>query len=740
MESFLNSSEIILIYRYRGEKMSTNFKHKNAEEIKFNISSVASGKDILSLTKVIGEMIDGKEGKSEEKVQEKVKVKVIPDDQHQLDKKINIDNINDHSDTSSSVENFKELFSYRKPILLEELEKARRSLEEGQQNNLEENILSSKEKTNEIIEILEVDEKINVIEDEINKNNNKNEANVINKENDTNLNNLHIDDLDESIFYLDIIEDKQPVKKDLYPSTQAALARERINDLIEQREVSKLNADQITLDLEINEKNEKTIENIKLGVKGPVYKLPQWNLLRESPEISHEHHPEESLSNAALLEETLANFGVKAQVTNYSEGPTITRYEIQPAPGVKVSRIVNLADDIALCLAAGSVRIEAPIPGKSAVGIEVPNNRNQAVYLKEIITDGSFVHGSSKIMVALGKDIAGKPTVADLSRMPHLLIAGSTGSGKSVCMNSIITSILFRANPDEVKFLMVDPKMVELSVYNGIPHLIAPVITDPKKATAALKWVVNEMENRYNLFASNGARNIESYNKSLVSRQEKPLPFVVVLIDELADLMMVASRDVEESICRLAQKARAAGIHLVIATQRPSVDVITGIIKANIPSRISFAVSSQIDSRTILDLAGAEKLLGRGDMLFSPIGISKPIRVQGVYVSDEEVEEVVSYWKKQGKPEYETGVLQEVETTANGTIQHEEDDELLDDAIKLIIQSGQASVSLLQRRFRIGYTRAARLIDLMEERGIIGGYEGSKPRTVLMSLEEYVGE
>ncbi len=442
------------------------------------------------------------------------------------------------------------------------------------------------------------------------------------------------------------------------------------------------------------------------------------------------------LEKASLLEETLASFGVKAQVTDFTQGPTITRFELQPAPGVKVSRIVGLADDIALALAATGVRIEAPIPGKAAVGIEVPNPEMTPVSLREVMESKVFSTARSKLAVILGKDIGGETVIADLTKMPHLLIAGSTGSGKSVCMNTLITSILYKARPNEVKFLMIDPKMVELSTYNGIPHLIAPVITDPKQATAALRWVVTEMENRYNLFAALGVKNLASYNDLQKTVGGHALPLVVVLIDELADLMMVASREVEEAICRLAQMARAAGIHLVIATQRPSVDVITGIIKANIPSRIAFAVSSQVDSRTILDVVGADKLLGKGDMLYSPIGAAKPVRVQGAFVSDQEVERVVEFWKGQSAPEYLEGVLR-VDQGSGTASQCENEDELLPEATKLIIENGQASVSMLQRRFRIGYNRAARLIDLMQEKAFIGGFEGSKPREVLITKEEW---
>ncbi|HEX3031168.1 MAG TPA: DNA translocase FtsK, partial [Bacillota bacterium] len=442
--------------------------------------------------------------------------------------------------------------------------------------------------------------------------------------------------------------------------------------------------------------------------------------------------------NIKLLEETLDNFGVKAKVTEVSRGPAITRYELQPAPGVKVSRIVNLADDIALSMATADVRIEAPIPGKPAVGIEVPNKEVAPVFLREVLESPDFEQASSRLTVALGKDIGGAPVLTDLGKMPHLLIAGSTGSGKSVCMNALIASILFKATPHQVKFLMIDPKMVELTTYNGIPHLIAPVVTDPKKAAGALRWVVMEMETRYAAFAGTGVKNLAGYNQLMLDQEQSPLPQIVVLIDELADLMMVAPADVEDAICRLAQMARAAGIHLVVATQRPSVDVITGLIKANIPSRIAFAVSSQVDSRTILDMAGAEKLLGKGDMLFFPVGNSKPVRVQGVYVSEKEVETVVELLRNQGTPEYAEGVIRESDT--KGPREEVMEDDLLPEAARLMIEQGQASISLLQRRFRIGYARAARLMDIMEERRIVGGYEGSKPRNVLLTLERWEEE
>lgn len=465
------------------------------------------------------------------------------------------------------------------------------------------------------------------------------------------------------------------------------------------------------------------------------YRLPPANLLIKPSRLKNGKGEKHINENVRKLEATLESFGVKAKVSKVVRGPAVTRYEIQPPPGVKVSRIMGLADDIALSMAALDVRIEAPVPGRSAVGIEVPNKEISMVYLRELIESNEFSRSPSKLTLALGKDVTGMPVVADLAKMPHLLIAGATGSGKSVCLNTIIASVLFKATPYEVKFLIIDPKMVELTNYNGIAHLVSPVVTDPKKAATSLRWAVKEMEHRYELFARAGVRDIYRYNKLVKEkrRTELPLPLIVVIIDELADLMMVAPADVEDAISRLAQMSRAAGMHLVIATQRPSVDVITGLIKANIPSRISFAVSSQIDSRTILDMGGAEKLLGKGDMLFYPVGVAKPLRVQGAFLSDRDVDNLVSYLKKQSVPDYD-------ECFIAGEFPREEEpveDELFPEAVRIITESGQASISMLQRRLRIGYARAARLIDIMERKGIVGGYEGSKPRAVLMTMEQY---
>ena len=465
------------------------------------------------------------------------------------------------------------------------------------------------------------------------------------------------------------------------------------------------------------------------------YRLPPLSLLSRG-NVNARSTDNDHMANARKLEATLESFGVRAKVVEVVRGPAVTRYEIQPDIGVKVSRIVNLTDDIALALAAKDIRMEAPIPGKSAIGIEVPNTEVSVVTMREVMESPTFAESDAKLTIALGRDISGQPIVANLAKMPHLLVAGATGSGKSVCINGIIVSILYKAKPDEVKFLMVDPKMVELNGYNGIPHLLAPVVTDPRRASLALKQVVREMEKRYELFSKSGTRNIEGYNQYVRNTGKgEPLPFIVVIVDELADLMMVAAGDVEDSITRLAQMARAAGIHLIIATQRPSVDVITGVIKANIPSRIAFGVSSQVDSRTILDTAGAEKLLGRGDMLFVPVGANKAIRIQGAFLSDEEVEAVVNFVRSQEKAEYREEMVPEVEEPQEAD--DEEEDELFEQAAQIVLEAGQASVSLLQRRMRIGYTRAARLIDYMEAKGIVGPYEGSKPREVLTTLEQF---
>ena len=469
------------------------------------------------------------------------------------------------------------------------------------------------------------------------------------------------------------------------------------------------------------------------------YTFPPLDLLTKNQAMQSSDSKAEMLVNAKKLENTLRSFGVEAKVIQINKGPTVTRYELSPSQGVKVSKIVNLADDIALNLAASDIRIEAPIPGKAAVGIEVPNKEAQSVYLRSVLESEAFQKFPSKLAFALGEDIAGQPIVADIAKMPHLLIAGATGSGKSVCINTLITSILYKADPKEVKLLLVDPKVVELSVYNGIPHLLIPVVTDPKKASAALNWAVREMLERYNDFAENGVRDIKGYNamKREQGEAEGIMPQIVIIIDELADLMMAAPGEVEDAICRLAQMARAAGMHLIIATQRPSVDVITGVIKANIPSRLAFAVSSGIDSRTILDAVGAEKLLGKGDMLFCPQGTSKPMRIQGAFLSDKEVESIVSFVKQYEVTDYDKEMIDKITAVAKTGGGEEETDEFFDQAVDLVVEKEKASVSMLQRQFRIGYNRAARLMASLEQQGIVGPEEGSKPRKVLLTKQEW---
>jgi DNA segregation ATPase FtsK/SpoIIIE and related proteins len=471
-------------------------------------------------------------------------------------------------------------------------------------------------------------------------------------------------------------------------------------------------------------------------VENEDYTLPPLDLLNNPKKNAQNNERRRIAENAKVLERTFESFGVRAAVREIHLGPAVTRYEVYPEAGVKVSRILSLSDDLALALAAKDIRIEAPIPGKSAVGVEVPNQEVAMVGLREVLESQNAQRATSKLTIGLGRDISGEPILSDLNKMPHLLVAGATGSGKSVCINSIIVTLLMRTKPSEVKLFMIDPKMVELNVYNGIPHLLTPVVTDPAKAAQGLNNVLGEMERRYELFSESGTRNLESYNEAVrkynAEHDEKQtlMPYIVVIIDELADLMMVASKEVEETVTRLAQMARAAGIHLIIATQRPSVDIITGVIKANIPSRIAFSVSSMMDSRTILDSGGAEKLLGKGDMLFLPIGASKPIRIQGAFLSDHEVEKVVQYVIGQQKAHYRQDMIPDEKTDVRK--EEKVDDELFDDAVQLVASVQTASVSMLQRRFRIGYTRAARLIDAMEERHIVGPYEGSKPRTVLV--------
>lgn len=475
------------------------------------------------------------------------------------------------------------------------------------------------------------------------------------------------------------------------------------------------------------------------------YELPSIDLLDSPPPIEERKIKEDLTASSEVLEDTLRDFGIDVKVAQVEKGPVITRYELEPSPGVKVHRITALSDDIALTMKAQSVRIIAPIPGKSRVGVEIPNVEATFVYLREVLESREFKEADSKLTLAVGKDTAGSPIICDLGNMPHLLIAGTTGSGKTVCVNSIILSMLFNASPDELKFILVDPKMVELSLFNRLPHLICPVVNEPKKVSAALNWVVTEMESRYKLFAKLGVRNIEIFNQK--SREDKfkddedvpeKLPYIVVIIDELADLMAIASQDIETAITRLAQLSRAVGIHIILATQRPSVDVVTGIIKANFPARISFKVASKVDSRTVLDMNGADKLLGKGDMLFLEPGVSKPTRAQGSLVSDKEIERVVNFIVSQREPEYDESILKEHEKKRYG--RDYEKDEYFDEAVRLVLEMGRASVSMLQRRLRLSYTRAARLIDSMEEEGIVGPYRGSKPREILVDRESYLGK
>lgn len=479
--------------------------------------------------------------------------------------------------------------------------------------------------------------------------------------------------------------------------------------------------------LQFNLPSDKKQENI--SNESSNYKKPSINCLKNY-NGSKNSYKEQNKSKEVI--DTLKNFNIEIQDCNATFGPTITRYEVSPKPGTKVSKIVNLSDDLALSLAARSIRIEAPVPGKSVIGIEVPNDKPQVVGLREVITSNEFVNDPSSLAVGLGKEISGKPLIADLAKMPHLLIAGATGSGKSVCVNTIITSLLYKSSPEEVKLLLIDPKVVELAHYNGIPHLLSPVVTDPKKASNALNWAVNEMNKRYQLFAENGVKDIAGYNRKCADKMHK----IVIIIDELADLMMACGNEVEDYICRLAQMARAAGMHLIIATQRPSVDVITGIIKANIPSRIAFAVSSQTDSRTILDMGGAEKLLGKGDMLYYPLGAAKPVRIQGAFISEEESEKVIDEIKaqKQEEVKYEEEIMETISRPV--AVKDNDVDEFLEEAIDFVVSNNQGSASMLQRKFKIGFNRAARLIDSMEERGIVGPSEGSKPRKVLITKEE----
>ena len=567
--------------------------------------------------------------------------------------------------------------------------------------------------------------------------------------------------VDKKIKILDFMKNAQEDDIATEPIKEEVSSDIQIDSFLDKQDEKQSYPEKVITKETNKQKKEKLDENVKDVVSKEIqdvmegqreekeYVHPSLELLKTNSSTKlNSSDKKELIESANKLEEILSNFGVDAKVTQVTKGPSVTRFELQPSPGVKVSKIVNLSDDIALGLAASGIRIEAPIPGKAAVGIEVPNRKQTAVFLREVLENEEFIESKKKLAFALGKDISGKCVVGDLSKMPHTLIAGATGSGKSVCINSLIISILYKYNPNEVKLLMVDPKVVELNVYNGIPHLLIPVVTDPKKAAAALNWAVNEMTKRYKLFADMGVRNMESYNelynKGII---EQKIPYIVIIVDELADLMMVCPNDVEDYIGRLAQMARAAGMHLVIATQRPSVDVITGVIKANIPSRISFAVSSQIDSRTILDSSGAEKLLGKGDMLYYPVGESKPLRVQGCFISEEEVEQVISFIKsEQGEDtSYEEDIIEHINSAADSSSSGSHDgnddvDELLNDAINIVVEFQQASTSFIQRKLRVGFNRASRIMDELEERNIISEKDGSRPRQVLVTKEQLLNE
>lgn len=533
---------------------------------------------------------------------------------------------------------------------------------------------------------------------------------------------------DYSQIHETVVSDTEPTAHDVQPVNTPSLAEERDVLRRDMDDIKPIEVEQSSVAVELSEEGSSAVPKAE---RKTLYRLPSVTMLKPGPRHTV-GLSDEVRENAAILKETLQSFNIDAKILNASQGPSITRYELEPAAGVKVSKIVHLADDIALKLAATDIRIEAPIPGKAAVGIEVPNKTLTGVNLRDVIESEKFQKAARGVPVCLGKDIAGNPIVADLTKMPHLLVAGSTGSGKSVCINTFIASILFKQRPEDVKLILIDPKVVELSNYNGIPHLLTPVVTDPKKAASVLRWAVREMDDRYKRFADTHTRDISRYNEL---HPDEAMPFIVIIIDELADLMMTASDDVEKSIIRLGQKARACGMHLVLATQRPSVDVLTGLIKANVPSRIAFAVSSQVDSRTILDMAGADKLIGKGDMLFYPLGASKPLRVQGAFISDSEIDEMVEFIKGQDGPHYDEAVQKAQAENSEDSVDFFED-ELMQQAIDMVLETGQASTSMLQRRFRIGYTRAARMIDMMEAMHIVGPNNGSKPRDILMTADE----
>lgn len=619
------------------------------------------------------------------------------------------------------------LTSIKRADIIQKTDDTMNKIQDGIENSVEKIKIKRQEIRNK--KILSSDDIFND-EDDIRTINSESSRNTV-----TNTNDINLEGFDDD--FIDIkINDSSNTK-----NTEAV---DKTEDDLKAKENPKTDKKPKTIKKEI-EKTQKTEEtednNEEIDIEKEIHKedivhydFPSLNLLKEVEVTNTSSKGKEIKDNIKIIQDTLNNFGVDAKVIGVNSGPTITSYEISLAAGVKVSKILSLSDNLALALATTDIRILAPIPGKSAVGIEVPNKNKDTLLLKEILDSDEFRNLKSKLPLALGKDVTGNTIISSIANMPHLLIAGATGSGKSVCINTIIMSILYKARPDEVKLIMIDPKVVELNVYNNIPHLLIPVVTNAKKAQFSLNWAVQEMEKRYQLFAKNNVKDMQSYNE-LDTITEK-MPQIVIIIDELADLMMVAATEVEDAICRLAQMARAAGMHLIVATQRPSVDVITGTIKANIPSRISFQVSSQIDSRTILDMSGAEKLLGKGDMLYYPSNLSKPIRVQGAFVSDKEVKRVCDFIRNQGEANYNQDAVESISTNNTSQTMQDDKDDLYDEAVKLVVADGQASISYLQRKLKIGYSRAARIVDQMEEMGVVSGYDGSKPRKVLIEEED----
>lgn len=619
------------------------------------------------------------------------------------------------------------LTSIKRADIIQKTDDTMNKIQDGIENSVEKIKIKRQEMRNK--KILSSDDIFND-EDDIKTINSESDTNTV-----TNTNDINLEGFDDD--FIDIkINDSSNTK-----NTEAV---DKTEDDLKAKENPKTDKKPKTIKKEI-EKTQKTEEtednNEEIDIEKEIhkedivhYEFPSLDLLKEVEVTNTSSKGKEIKDNIKIIQDTLNNFGVDAKVIGVNSGPTITSYEISLAAGVKVSKILSLSDNLALALATTDIRILAPIPGKSAVGIEVPNKNKDTLLLKEILDSDEFRNLKSKLPLALGKDVTGNTIISSIANMPHLLIAGATGSGKSVCINTIIMSILYKARPDEVKLIMIDPKVVELNVYNNIPHLLIPVVTNAKKAQFSLNWAVQEMEKRYQLFAKNNVKDMQSYNE-LDTITEK-MPQIVIIIDELADLMMVAATEVEDAICRLAQMARAAGMHLIVATQRPSVDVITGTIKANIPSRISFQVSSQIDSRTILDMSGAEKLLGKGDMLYYPSNLSKPIRVQGAFVSDKEVKRVCDFIRNQGEANYNQDAVESISTNNTSQTMQDDKDDLYDEAVKLVVADGQASISYLQRKLKIGYSRAARIVDQMEEMGVVSGYDGSKPRKVLIEEED----